>query len=226
MKLRAVIPAAGAGKRFGSAVPKQYLVIGGLTVMQWTINRLTELSQLSEVIVAVHHDDETAATLAFSHPDKIRFTTGGAERSDSVLAGLRVLDCDENDWVLVHDAARPCLVRDDLEKLVREAGEDPVGGLLALPVRDTLKHSFSTQPRVRATLPRDHVWQAQTPQMFRYGLLRRALETAAAEGRALTDESSAIEHLGFQPLLVAGSPRNIKITYPEDLELATYFLSQ
>lgn len=223
--LHAVIPAAGTGKRFGAATPKQYLMIGGMTVMQWTINRITAFPQISNVIVAVHPDDRLADTLPFDHPSKLRFVTGGDERSDSVLAGLRALDCPDDDWVLVHDVARPCITAADLERLIQMAGADPVGGLLALPVRDTLKKSGGNGLQVAHTLPRDNVWQAQTPQMFRYGLLRQALETARRDGQPVTDESSAIEHLGLHPLLVHGNPRNLKITYPEDLELASFFLS-
>jgi 2-C-methyl-D-erythritol 4-phosphate cytidylyltransferase len=152
---------------------------------------------------------------------------GGAERCHSVLNGLAGLAqrAAGNDWVLVHDAARPCLRRADLDGLIVAVEDDPVGGILGVPVRDTMKQAGPTD-RIEATVPRDGLWHAFTPQAFRLGLLRRALETALAAGRLVTDDASAVELLGLQPRLIEGHADNIKITRPEDIPLAHFFLEQ
>ncbi|MDO8329030.1 MAG: 2-C-methyl-D-erythritol 4-phosphate cytidylyltransferase [Fluviicoccus sp.] len=225
MRIRAVVPAAGTGRRFGGEVPKQYLDIHGRTVMQWTLDLLGSIAAIDEIVVALHPDDTLASTLTYLHPDKLRFTAGGAERSDSVLCGLKAMTAKSDDWVLVHDVARPCVPVEDILQLLKMAGDDPVGGLLAQPVRDTLKRSSADGLRVGETVSREGMWQAQTPQLFRYGLLKAALESAAARNTVVTDEASAIEALGFSPMLVPGSPRNLKITWPDDLWLAGQILS-
>lgn len=221
----AVVPAAGAGRRFGSDIPKQYSVIAGKTVMQWTLDLLGSLPAISVIMVPVAAEDDTARRLSYRFPDKIRFTTGGRERADSVLAGLNALGAEPDDWVLVHDVARPCVPVADIQRLLAEAGQDAVGGILAQPVRDTLKRATPTGARIAETVSRHAMWQAQTPQLFRYGLLRPALQQALADGAAITDEASALERLGYEPLLVPGSARNLKITWPDDLLLADYLLS-
>ena len=193
--------------------------------MQWTLDLLGSIDVIDEIVVALHPDDTLASTLTYRHPDKLRFTVGGAERSDSVLCGLKAMTAETDDWVLVHDVARPCVPIEDILQLLKTAGDDPVGGLLAQPVRDTLKRSNADGLRVGETVSREGMWQAQTPQLFRYGLLKSALESAAACNTVVTDEASAIEALGFSPRLVPGSPRNLKITWPDDLWLAGQILS-
>lgn len=222
----AVVPAAGAGRRFGSEIPKQYSMIAGKTVMQWTLDLLGSLPAITVIMVPVAAEDDTARRLSYLYPDKIRFTTGGRERADSVLAGLNALKAEPDDWVLVHDVARPCVPAKDIQRLLAEAGQDAVGGILAQPVRDTLKRAVAGAARIAETVPREAMWQAQTPQLFRFGLLRDALAQALAAGVAVTDEASALEWRGYSPLLVPGSPCNVKITWPEDLILADYLLSQ
>lgn len=192
--------------------------------MQWTLDLLSGLPEIRDITVAIHPEDTQAPRLDLRHTDKVRFTAGGVERADSVLAGLQAISCSADDWVLVHDVARPCVPISDIRRLIAEATLDAVGGLLALPVRDTLKEAGDDGRHVSRTVPREHIWQAQTPQLFRYGLLRQALESAAAKNLAVTDESSAIELSGLHPRLVRGSPQNIKITYPEDLALVEHFL--
>lgn len=221
----AVVPAAGAGKRFGAATPKQYLSIAGQTVIQHTLNRLCQALALSACIVPVSADDQTASQFAYTHPDLIHFVQGGAERMDSVLAGLLYLKdlADPDDWVLVHDVARPCIAVSSLQKLLTELTDDPVGGILAIPVRDTLKRGEFGQ--VQATVSRDGLWQGQTPQMFRYGLLLAALQSAVQAGGVVTDEASAMEQAGHVVRLVHGRSDNIKITYSDDLALAAAILT-
>jgi 2-C-methyl-D-erythritol 4-phosphate cytidylyltransferase len=157
-----------------------------------------------------------------SHRD-VSITVGGAERADSVLAGLHALQANDDDWVLVHDAARPCLHADDLSRLIAELRSDPVGGLLAVPVSDTIKRA-DEQGAVLGTVDRKHLWRALTPQMFRFGVIKRALLSAREQSIQVTDEASAVEALGLRPKLVLGRSDNIKITIPEDLALAEFIL--
>jgi 2-C-methyl-D-erythritol 4-phosphate cytidylyltransferase len=221
----AVVPAAGVGSRMAIDTPKQYLPLAGRTVIEWSLQSLLNCASVERVIVAIAPGDVHWPTLACASNARVRTAIGGAERASSVLNGLNALSADahENDWVLVHDAARPCLMHDDLMRLLDELASDPVGGLLAVPVADTLKAADSEQ-RVSKTVPREHLWRALTPQMFRYGVLRRALQTAEEKGIAVTDESSAVEALGFKPRLIAGRADNIKITVPEDLQTAERIL--
>ena len=221
----AVLPAAGSGSRFGGDTPKQYLRLGTQLVIQHSINRLCRQVPLAACVVSLSIGDDVAQTLVYEQPGCLRFVTGGAERMDSVLAGLEALSAEAapDDWVLVHDAARPCLAPNDLRCLLQRLADEPVGGILAIPVADTLKLAGAGQQVLR-TVSRDHLWQAQTPQMFRFGLLQQALE-AGIDGN-ITDEASAIERLGLRPLLVNGSRHNIKITYPGDLPFAEWVLQQ
>lgn len=223
-----IVPAAGAGRRFGSETPKQYLPLLDSTVIQCTLNRLSQLDNISKIIVPINPDDLQAQTLSYTHPDKLQFVAGGVERSDSVLAGLNIIRdrAQDDDWVLVHDVARPCVRLADIQKLIETLSDDEVGGVLANQVRDTIKQSVEHSFRVSSSLTRNQLWQALTPQMFRFGVLYQALNRAKKYKVSVTDESAAIEALGYQPLLVLGAYDNIKITYPEDLTLADYLLRQ
>lgn len=223
-----IVPAAGSGRRFGSETPKQYLPLCGSTVIQNTLNRLGALPHVRQIIVPINANDTLAAALSYQYPEKIKFVSGGVERADSVLAGLNALteQADDNDWVLVHDVARPCVRLSDIAKLIDELHNHTVGGILANPVRDTIKQAVTGGVDIASTIPRSQLWQALTPQMFRYGLLRQALTQAQQQQAVVTDEASALELLGYQPRLVAGAHDNLKITYPEDLALAEYLLRQ
>lgn len=209
----------------GGDQPKQYLDLDGTPVLQRSLDALLALPAMAAVAVAIAADDERWSALPGAAYPRVLVTTGGAERSDSVLAGLEALAdrAAAQDWVLVHDAARPCLGADDLMRLVQALEGDEVGGLLATPVAETVKRAGSGD-RIVETVPREALWLAQTPQMFRYGLLREALVTAQREGRSVTDEASAVEQAGYQPRLVPGSATNIKITHPGDLALAARHL--
>ncbi len=224
----AVVPAAGVGERMGGATPKQYLSLAGHPVIHWALGPLIRSPRVGAIAVAVSPGDRHFGSLGVNS-DKIRRVDGGARRQDSVLNGLRAFEAEagQNDWALVHDAARPCLSDRDLQTLFATLDAEPgeVGGLLACPVRDTLKRS---DPRGRAaeTVSRDGLWQALTPQVFRYGALRAALEAVCAEGAEVTDESAAMERAGLAPLLVPGDPGNIKVTRPGDLALCAAFLER
>jgi 2-C-methyl-D-erythritol 4-phosphate cytidylyltransferase len=224
MSLWCVVPAAGKGLRVGGDLPKQYLPLNGRTVMQCTLDRLC-LLPAEAVIVPVAPTDNLATTLTFRDAALIRFVDGGAERADSVLAGLQAIahQASDDDWVLVHDVARPCVRIEDIDLLLGMIAEHPVGGLLANRVRDTMKRGIGDE--VAETIPRDDLWHALTPQVFRYGILREALQAARDEGVVVTDEAQAIERRGEKPLLVEGARDNIKITWPEDLQIAEAFLS-
>lgn len=221
----ALIPAAGGGSRMGAACPKQYLPLAGRPLIWHSLKVLTGASLIGRVFVVLAPDDahwdefdwsEFAARLTI-------LRCGGKTRAQSVANGLRAMRAALSplDWVLVHDAARCCLSADHVETLIEEVIDDPVGGLLAVPVADTLKRAQG-DGRVAATLARDELWQAQTPQMFRLGLLLDALEFAPA----VTDEASAIEALGLHPKLVAADATNLKVTWPLDLRLAEWILTK
>ncbi|MCC6133760.1 MAG: 2-C-methyl-D-erythritol 4-phosphate cytidylyltransferase [Candidatus Contendobacter sp.] len=223
----AMLPAAGAGRRMASAIPKQYLPLAGRPVMVHALTALLEQPLVAGAIIAISAEDgwwpEVAATLTPVKP--LRIVAGGAERCHSVLNGLEALQewAAPEDWVLVHDAARPCLQRDDLDRLLTQLKDDPVGGLLAVPVRDTLKQADAAG-RVATTVDRSQLWHALTPQMFRLGLLHQALSAALAGGLLVTDEAAAMEAAGFSPRLIEGRADNLKITRPEDLALAEFYL--
>lgn len=222
-----VVPAAGVGKRMGVAIPKQYLPLDGKHVAEYTLSTLLRVSLFSGIVVALSEEDTYwQACPAFASARIVR-CSGGAERYHSVLNGLRALEgkAQPNDWVLVHDIARPCVRVSDIQRLITQASDHPVGGILATPVRDTMKRA-SLAGEISETVDRSHLWHALTPQMFRYQMLRNAIEQGLASGRVMTDEASAIEALGFHPLLVEGSADNIKITHPQDLPLAALFLKQ
>lgn len=215
-----VIPAAGVGSRMGAERPKQYLSIAGKTILQHTLECFLEHPQLRGLVVCLAEDDPYWPQLAVSRDGRVQRARGGSERADSVLNGLLELGergAAGGDWVLVHDAARPNLARQDLDNLLAELGDDDVGGLLAVPARDTLKRA-GPDGRVVETVNRAVIWQAYTPQMFRLAALQQALAEAQVAGVAVTDESSAMEWAGYSPRLVEGRADNLKITRPEDLQ--------
>ena len=226
-KIWVVIPAAGVGKRMQSSTPKQYLTLNSKTVIEHTLDVFDQHSSISEIVVVVSAGDEYWASLNISLSKPLHIAEGGKERCDSVLNSLIFLSdkAADDDWVLVHDAARPCLRNDDLTLLFDTLQQHNVGGILAVPVRDTMKRS-GDKNTIKETVEREGLWHALTPQMFRYGLLKKSLQAALQQNKIITDESSAIELSGFYPLLVEGHADNIKITRPEDLALAEFYLSQ
>ena len=222
-----VIPAAGTGSRMASDIPKQYLPLAGATVLEHSLAALLNCDLIESVVVALSPDDEHAAAISGLHNARVLMVEGGRQRSDSVLAGLKALEhlAAPGDWVLVHDAARPCVSQQDISSLVRAVIDENVGGILAAPVVDTVKRAGGDN-RVRETLPRERLWRAQTPQMFRLGSLRSALENAKLNGYDVTDEASAMELAGESVQLITGASSNLKITQPQDLSLAEFYLSQ
>jgi len=224
-KFWGIVPAAGVGKRMQADRPKQYLELAGKTVIEQTLARLLQADVFEVIAVAISSDDPYWPQLPIAQHEKILTAAGGKERADSVLSALKSISskASDDDWVLVHDAARPCITPSDIHHLIACLIHDDVGGILALPSHDTLKNVQNG--RIAGTLDRNHIWRALTPQMFRYGLLKSALEEA--EGNpAITDEASALELKGLQPKIVEGRPDNIKITRPEDLPLAQFYLEQ
>ncbi|PHN23707.1 2-C-methyl-D-erythritol 4-phosphate cytidylyltransferase [Pseudomonas sp. ICMP 460] len=216
----AVIPAAGVGARMAADRPKQYLQLGGRTILEHSLGCFLDHPSLKGLVVSLASDDPYWPNLACATDPRIQRADGGSQRSGSVLNALlqlNALGADDDDWVLVHDAARPNLSRDDLDKLLAELAHDPVGGLLAVPARDTLKRA-DKHGRVVETVDRSLVWQAYTPQMFRLGALHRALADSLVADAVITDEASAMEWSGQAPRLVEGRADNIKVTRPEDLE--------
>ena len=224
-----VVPAAGIGKRMQADCPKQYLHIAGKTIIEHTLTNLLAHNQVKRVIVVLNPNDKLFAQLPIANHPKIEVVVGGQERCDSVLAGLNYLPEDEG-WVLVHDAARPCLAKSDLTALLQLANQGNTGGILATPVRDTMKRAVTIKMRqqnfVKHTESRENLWHALTPQFFNCATLRRALNEAIKQNAKITDEASAIEHLGEKVILVEGRASNIKITQPEDLLLAEFYLTQ
>ena len=219
-----LVPAAGSGSRFGADGLKQYSPLAGKPMLVHSIECLLATPEVEIVFVVL-----APADMEFRKHDWSAFGErlaplycGGASRRDSVLNGLVAAASlvDSNDWILVHDAARPCLGKTELRRLIDEAGRDEVGGILAVPVADTLKRT-DDEHRIVATEPRDGLWRAQTPQMFHYDVLVEAL---AGAGEGVTDEASAVERLGLSPLLVKSDATNLKVTYPEDLHLAEAIL--
>ena len=256
-----VVVAAGVGKRFGSQMPKQYTHIGSQTVLQHSIAALSKVHQLSTCYLVISEEDTIAKTLGFSMP--IEWVIGGKERMNSVFNAVQTIwqqyqnplsdkafsDKDshhayDNHWVLIHDAARPCVNPSDIEKLITQTtqqflqqshqqsqqkqGQESAGGLLAVPVRDTVKQIIHAQDKVLAqkTLDRSQLWLAQTPQIFPLATLYDYLTQAIEQTIAFTDEASLFEHFGKQPLLVEGSHSNIKLTFPEDLQFAQVYLAK
>jgi 2-C-methyl-D-erythritol 4-phosphate cytidylyltransferase len=224
-KCIALIPAAGSGSRIGSERPKQYLPLAGKPMISHAISTLAKHERIDRVYVVLAAGDVWFDTYDWASVSaKLRvLRCGGDTRAASVLNGLRAMQTEVNaeDWVLVHDAARPCLTQAHLNSLVASLEHDAVGGILAVPVADTLKRG-DAEARIVATEPRESLWQAQTPQMFRHALLLRALAALGTE--TPTDEARAIEHLGLSPKLVACDSTNLKVTYPRDIKLAELIL--
>jgi 2-C-methyl-D-erythritol 4-phosphate cytidylyltransferase len=225
MRYWGVIPAAGVGARMGADVPKQYLPLAGRPLIAHAVERLARHPRVSGTVVVLARDDCWWDALDRAALPAVRRAVGGAERYQSVLNGLDALSAEAvaDDWVLVHDAARPCLRPADVDRLMRALADHPVGGLLGLPVRDTMKRA-DARGRVVETVSREGLWHALTPQMFRFGLLRQALRAVVEGGRPVTDEAQAVEIAGHSPRMVEGSPDNIKVTHPSDLALAELYL--
>lgn len=222
----AIVPAAGSGRRMGAALPKQYLRLGDRTVLEHTLDTLLAVEALAGVVLVVAADDSDWAVIRPRYVGQsLVVVNGGAERCHSVLNGLDALagKAAASDWVLVHDAARPCVRRDDIRALMAGMDTDSDGGLLGVPVADTMKR-VAADGRVAATVDRGGLWHALTPQMFRLEQLRAALRQAIEAHSMVTDEASAMELAGYRPLMVQGHRDNIKITLPADLELAAFYL--
>ena len=249
-RIWAVLAAAGRGRRMGSTLPKQYLPLHGITVIEHSLSRLLALPEIRQVLVALPPDDRHFSRLPIAQDSRVRTVPGGDTRCQSVLNALLRLDANgadrgaykgtdkvadeaaDDDWVLVHDAVRPCVRTSDVQRLLNELRDDPVGGLLGAPVEHTLKEvtaagngaGSTASARVSATVDRRPIHYAFTPQMFRYALLREALEKALTRATPPTDESAAVEAAGHHPRIVPGTPDNLKITHQSDLPLATAIL--
>lgn len=220
--MHALIPCAGSGSRLAGEVPKQYREVAGRAIVAHTVRAFLDCAEIDDVTVVVRAGDPHIHGLLPADPRLRIAEVGGATRAESVAGGLRWLadgGVAGDDWVLVHDAARCCITPEAIAALVRACATDPVGGLLALPLPDTLKRGDAAA-RVEATVPRDGLWLAQTPQMFRLAALLAAIDADPD----VTDEASAMERAGARPLLVTGSASNFKVTYPADLELAAAML--
>ncbi len=224
--LFAVVPAAGIGSRMQADRPKQYLTILDQTILEHTLNRLLGFLPLNKIILPIAKHDPYFPLLPLAQHEKIVTCEGGAERFESVLNGLNQLleiGASENDWVMVHDVARPCITHKDLETLFAQRNEH--GAILGMQVRDTMKRC-DDRGRILKTVEREHLWHALTPQLARIGLLKSSIETCITDQHGITDEASALEYCGYQPLMVAGLPSNIKVTRPDDLAIAHTFLQE
>ncbi|EWH08666.1 2-C-methyl-D-erythritol 4-phosphate cytidylyltransferase [Catenovulum agarivorans DS-2] len=218
-----IIPAAGVGKRMLSSTPKQYLKIQGKTVLQHTVERFCSLSFVAKIVIAVSENDGYIQDLLPKLSSKVTLAIGGKERADSVLAALKALDNFKYPWVMVHDAARPCVLKSDINKLFEQVKRTQRGAILGAPVRDTMKRSDKYN-QIKHTVEREYLWHAYTPQMFQTELLAQAIDCHLANQQVITDEASAMELAGYPVQLVEGSDTNIKITRPQDLTLAQIYL--
>ena len=223
----AIVPAAGIGQRMGTSKPKQYMDINKKPVLAHTLDTICQLPQISKVVIPLHPEDHYWHELMHLPYNNFVTITGGTARQDSVLNALAYLENKANpqDFILVHDAVRPCVSVANMSELLAQIISHPVGGLWGVPVRDTLKQ-VDAAGQVMHTVSREHLWQAQTPQIFRFELLYLALKKAKHDNINLTDEASAIEYLGYHPKMVQGSYANIKITWPEDLISASLWFKQ
>lgn len=223
-----IVPASGVGARMNAKKPKQYLRLeNGLSVLDQTLETLLGIVQIKGCVVAIAQDDTEFKKSTFANHEKLLATAvGGKQRFHSVISALNVLRpfAKDKDWVLVHDAARPCVKANEVIKLIEQLKNNPVGGLLATQVVDTIKKSHGNI--VESTLDRSKLWQAQTPQMYRFGVLSKALNNVVKNNLMITDEASSIEHLGLESVLVSASKSNLKITTPEDLDLANFYLKK
>ncbi len=226
MTIWAIVPAAGIGRRMRAKVPKQYLNLNGRPIIETSLARISSLTYVRQIVVMLNPEDTVWPTLGLEQNPKIVCQYGGENRYQTVLNGLRYLSSQahDDDWVLVHDAARPCVRRSDIDTLFEQIADHPVGGLLGAPVDNTLKR-IDGQQEVSGTVDRADVWNAFTPQVFRFRLLLDALETVDKGQKTVTDESTAVEALGYRPKMVPGNRDNIKITHPNDLNLAAQILS-
>jgi len=218
----ALVPAAGSGSRFGGELPKQYLMLHGKPLLQHALDRLLAQFPLARLYVVLAPDDELFEAMITVTSNVIVLRCGGRTRGASVHNALSRMAGVDDDWIVVHDAARPCVDADSSLRLQRELANDDVGGFLALPVTDTLKR-VDDDSRVVRTEPREGLWRAQTPQMFRFGVLRRAFALPGLDG--FTDEAQAVERLGLKPRAVVGNAFNVKVTFPDDLALASAILA-
>ncbi|TDF38312.1 2-C-methyl-D-erythritol 4-phosphate cytidylyltransferase [Alteromonadaceae bacterium M269] len=224
----AIVPAAGVGKRMGANIPKQYLQLAGKTLLEHTLSRLISHPQINQIILVLGAEDNYFDELPISSASWIKRVEGGKERADSVLAGLRYLleeNTNDNTWALVHDAARPCVRHDDISKLL-ELSEGESGGILATRVRDTMKRSFTESSQIKETVDRENLWHALTPQFFPAQALYDALESGLASGVSITDEASAMEQINYPVTLIESSASNLKVTHPDDLKLAEFYLTE
>ena len=223
---RVVMPAAGAGRRMAADTAKQYLPLAGKTVIEHALDAILACTRIHSIVVAVADDDDNWSSIAARYPqERLETVSGGEERCHSVLNALEYLTRSgrDDDWVLVHDAARPCVRTADIDRLIDALSKDATGGLLGVPVADTMKQ-VDTDACVEHTVPREGLWHALTPQMFRLGPLKGALQQALSADRLVTDEAAAMELAGHRPRMVQGHRDNIKITLPADLALAAFFL--
>lgn len=220
----AIVPAAGIGSRMKSQTPKQYLKIGSMTILEHTLHKLLSHPRISQIIVAIHAQDHFFATLPIATHPAINVVHGGSTRADSVLAGLNILS--DEQWALVHDAARPCVDHNDISRLINTVFETQQGAILATRISDTVKRAYQTNDNViESSEDRTYLWGAATPQLFKVGELKSCLKHALNNHISITDEASAIEYAGGHPRLVECRRDNIKITHPEDLALATFYLT-
>jgi 2-C-methyl-D-erythritol 4-phosphate cytidylyltransferase len=229
MSMHVLIPSAGAGSRLPGDAPKQYRRVAGAPIVAHTVSAFLACPRVTDITVVVQPGDVLAHAVLPAHPRLHVAEAGGVTRAQTVIQGLqwlRARGVDAREWELVHDAARCCVTRDTIERLMDACEHDTVGGLLAVPLADTLKRAalgpIGRAPHVATTVPREGLWLAQTPQMFRIGMLLQALERS--DLAQITDEASAVEQMGLSPLLVAGSSSNFKVTYAEDLLLAEAIL--
>ena len=229
MTIWAILPAAGIGRRMGSTIPKQYLTIDGVPLILHSLRRLSAVSEIQKIIVVIHPEDNRWAKLQESIVDefenRIITVMGGDERYQSVLNGLTAVTelAASDDWVLVHDAVRPCIRTSDIENLISKVSLHPVGGLLGSAVDNTLK-KVGADLSVIETVDRESYWNALTPQMFRFAALKESIEAVVASGEQVTDEAAAMEVAGFKPIMIAGHKDNIKITVESDLVWASQIL--
>ena len=239
----AIVPAAGVGKRMQANCPKQYLRIHDKTILSHTVNRLLSHPKIAEVIIALGENDQYFKDTGLAKDTRVIRVNGGKERVDSVLSGLKAVDVKQYPWVLVHDAARPCVTHGDIDELINQCLAHDTGGILAVPVRDTMKRgqtkkcmpemdadkngiTLETINVIQNTVERDQLWHALTPQLYKTIELTNAIENALSGNITITDEASAIEHANINSLLVVGSSDNIKITHPNDLALAEFYLDK
>ncbi len=226
-RIWAIIPAAGAGRRMGADIPKQYLPLAGRTVLEHTLRKIAATPRVEGIMLSLSAADEWWPTLDVTLDVPLRIVAGGAERVHSVFNAVAAIipELNDADWLLVHDAARPCVHVADIERLIETVRDHECGGILAAPARDTMKLAGDAGEIVE-TVDRSRLWHALTPQLFRAGLLHEALEAGLKHPERITDEASALELLGYSPLLVEGPMDNLKITRPEDLPLAEFYLQR